>query len=128
MDKIVGEAQKSLLLADRMWHEEGCPSDAAALGAVLEKILRPCLASQIWCAPVLLQRRKALERGTWRLRTAMHRGNSTIPSAEASDGVTQSPSGSCTNCAGTRIVIHKDGFSGSMCSCGALLRRLQRGR
>jgi len=43
---VAPEAQKSLLLADRVWHEEGCPSDAARLGAVLEKILRRCIALQ----------------------------------------------------------------------------------
>jgi hypothetical protein len=40
---VTPEAQKSLLLADRVWNEEGCPQEACALCGVLEKILRRCL-------------------------------------------------------------------------------------
>jgi len=66
---VAPEAQKSLLLADRVWNEEGRPRETWALCAVLEKILRRCLDSNIWYAPILLERRKALERGSWRPRS-----------------------------------------------------------
>jgi hypothetical protein len=124
---VAPDAQKSLLLADRVWQEEGCPSDAAALIDTLEKILRRCHASQIWYAPVLLQRKKALERETWRPRSPVHPGSAAIPAAAASSGETESPEGTCAFCGGTGIVVRKGGFSGSMCSCGALLRRFQSG-
>jgi hypothetical protein len=34
------EARESLLVADRVWHPEGCPRETCALIAALEKILR----------------------------------------------------------------------------------------
>ena len=63
---LAPEAEKSLLLADRVWCEEGCPREPSRLVAVLEKILQRCLSSGLWYAPILLRRKKGLERGTWR--------------------------------------------------------------
>jgi hypothetical protein len=64
------EARESLLLADRIWREAGAPREMWALVAALEEILRRCKESGIWYAPILLQRKKALERGTWRVPRA----------------------------------------------------------
>jgi hypothetical protein len=124
---VTREAQKSLLLADRVWNEEGCPQEACALCGVLEKILRRCLDSNIWYAPVLLQRRKALERGSWRPRATVPtpvRGATSAPAE--SHGEPPSSTETCAECGGTGIVIRAGGFSGSLCSCGRFLSRIKR--
>jgi hypothetical protein len=120
---VAPEAQKSLLLADRVWNEEGCPRETWALCGVLEKILRRCLDSNIWYAPVLLQRKKALERGSWRPHSfAAPPGRSSAASADEPQGSAER----CAECGGTGIVIRAGGFSGSLCSCGGYLSRVRR--
>jgi len=63
---IPPEAQRSLLIAEMTWSAAGSPQDRAGLGASLEKTLQSCTSQGIWYAPVLLQPKKAIERGTWR--------------------------------------------------------------
>lgn len=123
---VAPEAQKSLLLADRVWNEEGRPREAWALCAVLEKILRRCLDSNIWYAPILLQRKKALERGGWRPRpTAPGQIRAALAVSAAPHGGTQSSAETCAACGGTGIVIRAGGFSGSLCPCGTYLRGIE---
>jgi len=126
--KLVGpEAQQSLLLANRVWEEGGSPREPWAIVAVLEKILERCLVSGIWYAPVLLQRKKALERGTWRpSRSERSAGSAASHSTNATDGALQAAAGNCSACGGTGIVIRTGGLSGSLCTCGAYLRSLKR--
>jgi hypothetical protein len=121
------EAHKSLLLADRVWNEEGRPREAWALSAVLEKILRRCLDWNIWYAPILLQRKKALERGSWRPRSIAARPSCfSAGTSVASSDEQQRSAKICAECGGRGIVICAGGFSGSFCSCGGYLRRLKR--
>lgn len=56
---VAPEARKSLLHADRVWKEEACPREACTLVGIMEKMLRCCVDSNIWYAPVSLQRKKA---------------------------------------------------------------------
>jgi hypothetical protein len=124
---VAPEAQKSLLLADRVWTEEGRPREVGALCGVLEKILRRCVESNIWYAPILLQRKKALERGSWRPRSiAARAGRFSAGTSVASSDEQQGSAKTCAKCGGTGIVIRAGGFSGSFCSCGAYLSRLKR--
>jgi hypothetical protein len=44
---VAPEAQETLLVADWVWHEEGCPQELRALGGCLEKFLQRCQASAI---------------------------------------------------------------------------------
>lgn len=67
--KIVREQQRSLLLAEKVWYEAGQPRERWELVRVLEEILLRCVASHIWYAPILLQRKKAIERDSWRPKT-----------------------------------------------------------
>lgn len=120
---VTPEARQSLLLAERVWSEEGSPQEPRALSLVLEKILQRCMASGIWYAPVLLQRKKSLERGTWRPCRAPGKSDST--SAQALRAAAQGLNGLCPACGGTGIVVHRGGFSGSLCSCGAYLKDVQ---
>ena len=122
---VTPEAHQSLLLAERVWREEGSPQEPRALSLVLEQILRRCLASGIWYAPVLLQRKKSLERGTWRPCRVASNSDSTRASAQALRTAAQNSNGSCLACGGTGIVVHHGGFSGSLCSCGAYLKSVQ---
>jgi hypothetical protein len=149
---IPPEAQRSLTLAETVWRAEGCPRDTAGLCGTLETILRRCTASGTWYAPVLLQRKKALERGTWRPRNlraaraplgcAAHdnlaSGKQAAPPTGAVPQQRQTPSAdsrlpatdgsrvtgeACARCGGTGIAVAPGGASGSLCPCGAYLRR-----
>ncbi len=62
------DARRSLLLAEKIWTQNGSPLERWELVRVLEEILRRCIASGIWYAPMLLQRKKAIERDSWRPR------------------------------------------------------------
>jgi hypothetical protein len=126
--KLVGpEAERSLLLADRVWQEGGSPREPWAIVAVLEKILQRCLASDIWYAPVLLQRKKALERGTWRpSKLESSAFSAASHSTNAAHRIPQVTGGNCPECGGTGIVIRTGGLSGSLCACGAYLQGRKR--
>jgi hypothetical protein len=123
---VAPEAEKSLLLVDRVWCEEGCPREPSRLVAVLEKILQRCLSSGLWYAPILLRRKKGLERGTWR-PPADTSGAGESPSlpATASPATRGKSDGDCTTCGGTGVMVRRGGFTGTLCSCGTYLRRLQ---
>lgn len=123
---VAPEAQESLLVADRVWHEEGCPREVRALGGVLQKILQRCQSSAIWYAPVLRRRKKGLQRGTWHPDSvakpiAARAGSPPKPAACARSGERQSHGEVCAICGGTGIRVHGGGFSDSLCPCGALL-------
>ena len=93
---VAPEAEKSLLLADRVCCEERCPREPSRLVAVLEKILQRCLSSGLWYAPILLRRKKGLERGTWR-PPAYTSGAGKSPSlpASASPATREKSDGDC---------------------------------
>jgi hypothetical protein len=128
---IPPEAQRSLLIAEMVWSNAGSPQDKAGLCAALEKTLQSCTRQGIWYAAVLLQRKKALERGTWRPLAQLRRAQ---PAAIApprgpavhitsEEGATDAP---CPQCGGTGIQTASDGRSGTFCSCGIYLARLCR--
>jgi hypothetical protein len=123
---VAPEAEKSLLLVDRVWCEEGCPREPSRLVAVLEKILQRCLSSGLWYAPILLRRKKGLERGTWR-PPAYTSGGGKSPSlpASASPATREKSDEDCATCGGTGVIILPGGFTGTLCPCGTYLRRLQ---
>jgi len=59
------EELPSLQIAQEIWDSEHRPTDACELARVLERVLRMCVEAGILYAPVLLLRKKSLERGTW---------------------------------------------------------------
>jgi hypothetical protein len=115
------EARESLLLA------EGSRREPWALVAALEKRLQRCKSLDIWYAPVLLQRKKALERGTWRVpqefRSAQSPGRPAEVAATArgacSDARKNSDDGkdaACAKCGDTGIRCLPGGHSASAAS------------
>jgi hypothetical protein len=112
------EARESLLLADRIWREAGAPREMWALVAALEEILRRCKESGIWYAPILLQRKKALERGTWRVPQEFR--SVSLPAALPAKS---SATASCCKCGDTGILCAPGGSRGTLCGCGAYLRK-----
>src|ERR1700679_3576632 len=62
---IMPEELASTGVAERIWRDFGCPTGVRALIDVLEKVLSECAQNGIRYAPILLQRKKALSRGTW---------------------------------------------------------------
>ncbi len=127
------EARRSLLVAEIVWREEGCPRETHALVGALEKILRRCGDSGIWYAPVLLQRKKALERGTWRVPPQLAARLPQPPNAQARPGDSacaavpggsDSAASACEKCGGSGVVNAPGGFTRTLCPCGGYLRRL----
>jgi hypothetical protein len=59
------ESLRSLDLAERMWIVRGEPEDEEELADLLEAVINHCMELGIRYAPILLKRKKALERGSW---------------------------------------------------------------
>lgn len=105
-------------LAEKTWSRYGCPTDARGLCDVLEQIMRLCKREGILYPPVILKRKKALERGTWlpytvrALETDMSRSSTSSSSTPT-----------CALCGGCGYVPSVTGLSVTLCSCGAFLKR-----
>jgi hypothetical protein len=98
------EAQASLDLAARIWAKHGWPEEPDALAEALEETLTRCVEQGIFYAPILLQRKKALERGTWKPRLAG------APPPKGAEG-------QCVRCGGTGSYL--EAGTGYLCPCGA---------
>ncbi len=120
------EALASLRLAERVWAEHDCPLAVRALVDVLETILVRCVREGIYYAPILLQRKKALERGTWAPRIASPAvplvGREAPPLSCVASNAALSNQSTCPRCGGSGIAIAPGGASGSLCPCGAWQR------
>jgi len=151
--RVPPEARRSILLAERIWREAGEPEERWKLTRLLEEILLRCIASGIWYAPILLQRKKAIERGTWlpqpRRKTAEASGTTpallAMPCAPAHPALTAlltkrppasfatlaessakqepPPARECPVCHGTAVRIHPDGRRGLCVMCDAWLEK-----
>jgi hypothetical protein len=55
----------SISFAERTWQENGSPTGVRELIDLLEKVLSGCQKAGERYAPILLQRKRALQRGTW---------------------------------------------------------------
>ena len=95
------EHHESFTLAEAMWKECGKPIDPRGLIDALERILTACQQRRIFYHPVLLARKKALERGTW------------VPTKiSVETGLT------CSRCGG-KGYYQRDGTTATLCECGA---------
>ena len=111
------DESSSLGLADRIWREYGSPTGVLELTDVLEKVISECGESGIRYAPILLQRKKALHRGTW------------TPSVEhvlLHSHATREASGGCPTCGDTGVVIVRGGRGGNLFPCEAWKKRSAR--
>jgi len=98
------DEQRGLALAECLWDRAGRPTEAAALCPTLEAILGACCREGLRYPPILLRRKKELERRAW------------APRARAE------PSGSpgdpgCALCGGVGSIPNPDGRSGRLCEC-----------
>jgi len=62
---LAPEEELGLSFAELMWNDAGMPVEPAALSRILERILCACQRESVRYPPILLRRRKELERGTW---------------------------------------------------------------
>jgi hypothetical protein len=99
--KLLGmESREAIYVAERIWAARGSPRESKALAAVLEDILTACQRSALRYPPVLLLRKKQLERGEFLLE-----------SPRAADGT-------CELCGGAGWYQTPAG-TGTLCECGA---------
>jgi hypothetical protein len=106
-DLLRYEDDKGLQLAERMWLERGEPSEPQALCDTLEAILDRCIEAGVQFAPILLKRKKQLERGTWKPHALAPETDSRIgPREEGSE---------CPDCAGQGYVMISGAGHGSLC-------------
>ena len=102
--------ERALRVADKIWREKGAPVEPEPLSQVLEATLRYCVEEGITYPPILLKRKKQLQRNAWKpnlqshLQEARRRANA--------DG------SFCTRCEGRGFFNLPNG-SGSLCPCGA---------
>lgn len=62
---LLRESRSAMLLAERIWQSRGMPREANALTEVLEEILQTCKESGLQYPPILLKRKKQIERGQY---------------------------------------------------------------
>jgi len=106
----------SIGLAERIWRESGCPMGGRELIDLLERILSECRQLGILYAPIFLQRKKALHRGTWTPRASVITGRQGTTGASPNDG-------KCTRCGGSGYMLTLGGRSAALCLCGGWKKR-----
>ena len=139
---VLREETESLRLAETVWQQDGRPTDTHELRRTIEKILRVCVREGIIYAPVLLLRKKTLDRGTWapnqrRHATGSHPAKTNSVSIGAVSALTppgysttQSfpvvpPVGNaCKQCGGSGLIAAPGGLSASWCPCGQYMRNV----
>lgn len=105
-----GDATR-LAYAESLWRSRGCPCEPSALCEVLELILVRSQREGIGYPPIVLKRKRQLERGFWKPRTAPS------PTVGGTANASVSQAG-CPLCRGWGMVVNPDG-SGRFCSCEA---------
>lgn len=105
----------SIGLAERVWHECDCPTGVRELTDLLEKAITDCCQCGIRYAPILLQRKKALQRGTW---------SPQVGPVPVTGTIERSPeNGTCARCGGSGYMPIKGGRSMDLCPCGGWKKR-----
>jgi hypothetical protein len=104
------EEWPSIAVAERIWRGFGCPTGVRELTDLLERVLSECAQCGIRYAPIFLQRKKALDRGTWTPQVAV----AFVVSKESGAN-----NGTCSLCGGTGYALLNGGRSANLCSCGA---------
>jgi hypothetical protein len=102
----------SLGMADGIWRRRDCPTDPRGLADVLEEAMKECSRSGVYYAAVILKRKRALERGTWKPNPVF----CNVPKADASPQ-TGLNGNECAQCHGTGSI--QTWTHASICGCGA---------
>jgi hypothetical protein len=106
----------SIGMAERIWREVGGPTGIRELTDLLEKAITECSQSGMRYAPILLQRKKALQRGTWTPQVgpvALAGGTSEHIGGD----------GRCVKCGGSGYMPTKGGTSMDLCPCEGWKKR-----
>ena len=118
-DLLKWEDKTSLHLAERIWLECGAPTEPQRLCEVLEIILERCTGDGVGYPPILLKRKKQIERGAW---SPEQKGGSPPGDPLPSEG-----DSNCPKCGGLGHVLIEGGRHAKMCECNKWMRsqRLQ---
>lgn len=103
----------SVQVAERVWREHGSPTGVRELTDILEKVLTQCGQDGIRYAPIFLQRKKALHRGTW--APTIEHATAVVGTARATEG----HGGACSRCSGSGYISIRGGRAATFCPCGA---------
>jgi hypothetical protein len=103
----------SIQVAERIWKNYGSPTRVRELTDILEKVLSECGKDGIWYAPILLQRKKALHRGTWAPRVEY------VAAVSGPTKVANANGGLCSKCGGSGYVSVRGGRGMTLCPCEA---------
>jgi hypothetical protein len=106
----------SIGMAERIWREGGGPTSVRELTDLLEKTITDCRQCGIRYAPILLQRKKALQRGTWTPQVCpatLGGGTSELIGGD----------GGCVKCGGSGYMPTKGGTSMDLCPCEGWKKR-----
>jgi hypothetical protein len=101
---LTPDESRGLALAELLWSRAGRPAEPCALCRALEKILSACQSEGLRYPPILLRRKKELERAAW------------APQA-ADEPETAAGEPACILCGGTGSIPNPGGLSGRLCEC-----------
>jgi hypothetical protein len=100
------ESRGGVQLAERVWSEMGCPTGVQALSDLLESVIERSARNGIFYPPILLKRKKQLERGTWKPEP---------PSCDPQGSSNLAAGPNCPDCGGNGYIVRPGGGSGSLC-------------
>jgi hypothetical protein len=98
------DESRGLALAELLWNRAGRPAEIGALCRALENILSACQSEGLRYPPILLRRKKELERAAWAPQAA-----------DEPEGAAGEPA--CALCGGTGSIPNPGGLSGRLCEC-----------
>lgn len=109
------EDERGLQIAESVWESRGCPIEGEALCETLELVLCRCTESGIPYPPIVLKRKKQLERGSWS-PDSKHVANDRkfVPSGS---GILKEGKPDCPKCGGSGYVIVEGGCHSTFCEC-----------
>lgn len=128
---LTDEDERCLLLAERLWAAYGNPQEARELCRTLESILCACERRGLRYPPILLRRKRELQRGDWKPRpqtadspAAALRLDNEPPSAQPAVAPVHPPTHKfdrsqlgCAKCAHKGVVLDADGNRYHICEC-----------
>jgi hypothetical protein len=107
------EDERGLQIAERVWESRGCPTEGEALCETLERALCRCMEAGISYPPIVLKRKKQLERGSWSPDTkAVATYRYIVPSDIRKEGRPE-----CPRCRGSGYVVIEGGSHSTFCEC-----------
>lgn len=103
---LTSDESRGLALAELLWNRAGRPAETGALCRALENILGACQSEGLRYPPILLRRKKELERAAWAPQA---------PNEAEAEAAAGEPA--CTLCGGAGSIPNPGGLSGRLCEC-----------